>query len=246
MHKKIFIPVFVLAFTVLACALNPAATVAPTNVPPAVQPTQPPVIQPTLPPVLQPTASNVLFSDDFSNPNSGWEIGDYSGGSVGYGSGYYFVKTIKTSINMYGMNSMNVQDVVIEVDAAQFDAPSNNNTGYGIICRLQTGDKADEGYYFRISGDGYYSVDVAVGGTFTSLLSGENWQAASPVIQGDSINHLVVTCNGTYLKFEVNGVTMYSGNDSTFSSGNIGLMGATYEDNSTAEFHYTNFVTSQP
>jgi len=249
MNKKLFASVIVLAFAVLACSFSSVVTPTPTNVPPVV-PTAV-VVQPTQTSPVQQSLTELPFIDDFSNVNTGWEIGDYDNGSVGYGSGYYFVKATSKGVNMYGAAFQNdqttaiynVQDVVIAVDVSQVSGPSDNNTGYGVICRLQTGD---EGYYFRIGGDGTFSVDVASGGNFTTLLAGDRWQAASSVNQGNATNHLVVTCNADHLIFEVNGVALFDKYDSTYTAGGIGLLGVIYEDNAAAEYHFTNFMASKP
>ena len=247
MNKKMIFPVLTLALAIIACTFNSVTQPTPTNVPPVVQPTVPPVVQPTVPPVAPPSSTgNVLFQDNFSSSNSGWEVGDYASGSVGYGNGYYFVKTTKKGVNMYGAAFQTMTDAVIEVDATEVNGPSNNNTGYGVVCRLQSGTDADMGYYFRISGDGYYSADVASGGNFTTLLTGDDWQTSSAINQGSATNHILVSCNGNHFIFEVNGVTLFEGDDSTFVSGDVALMGTTYEDSTSAEFHFNNFVASQP
>jgi hypothetical protein len=226
MNKKVYLALAVLVMVAMACSFGSSNTPVPAG--------------------GGGTGQQVLFQDDFSNANSGWEVGDYSAGSVGYGNGYYFVKTTSKAVNMYGAAFKSITDAVITVDAAEAGGPSNFNTGYGVICRLQTGDNADMGYYFRISGDGYFSADVASGGSFTSLLTGEKWQQSSAINQGNATNHLEVTCNGSHLKFVVNGTTVFEGNDSTYASGDVALVGTTYEDSSTGEFHFTNFVASKP
>jgi hypothetical protein len=261
MNKSILLAAVVLGLAVMACGLGgtlPPATAtgmsqpAPT-IPPAVQPTMPPVVQATTAPAVHPTqsggssASGLPISDDFTNSNSGWEDGSYSDGSVGYGNGYYFVKVTTKGDNLYGAAAANaISDVVISVDAAQFDAPSDNNTGYGVICRLQN-DKSNNGYYFRIGGDGQYSVVMYNNNTFTSLLPNSDvWQDAPAANQGNVSNHLVVSCNGNHLTFTVNGQTVFDGTDNTFAAGGLALMGVVYDDSSTAEFHFTSFQAKAP
>jgi hypothetical protein len=222
-------------------ATQAPATMAPATMSPATLPAV------TQPPVGSGGSSSALpFTDDFIDPNSGWEVGSMSDGSFGYGNGYYFVKATTNGTNMYGAAALsNIQNVEINVDAAQFSAPDNNNTGYGVICRLQT-DGSDDGYYFRISGDGYYSVIAHYNDTFNSLLTGDTWQDAPSVNQGNVSNHIDVTCNGNQLTMVVNGTTVFTGMDDHFSSGGMALLGAVYEDNSTAEFHFTSFSATNP
>jgi hypothetical protein len=226
------------------------ATVVQATAAPVVQATAPPA---TAAPVVHPTqsggssASGLPFSDDFTNSNSGWEDGAYSDGSVGYGNGYYFVKVTTKGDNLYGAAAANaIPDVVISVDASQFDAPSDNNTGYGVVCRLQN-DNSNDGYYFRIGGDGQYSVVKYANATFTSLLSGSDvWQAAPSINQGNVSNHLVASCSGSHLTFTVNGTVLFDGTDNTFPAGGMALMGVIYDDSATAEFHFTSFQAKAP
>ena len=273
MNKSILVAAIILALAVMACGFGAAAEtptpiieiVTATPMPPAVQPTQQvaqatqPPVQATQPPAqptqpaVQPTqssassASSLPFSDDFTNPNSGWEAGTYADGSVGYGNGYYFVKVTTKNSDLYGSAELDgISDSVLSVDAAQFTGPSNNNTAYGVICRLQN-DSSNDGYYFRITGDGQFSVVKYDNNSFTSLLSGtDEWQDAPSVNQGNTSNHLVVTCNGTHLTFTVNGTTLFDGTDNTFSSGGFGLLGVVFEDNATGEFHFTSFQAKAP
>ena len=128
MNKSILVAAIILALAVMACGFGAAAEtptpiieiVTATPMPPAVQPTQQvaeatqPPVQATQPPAqptqpaVQPTqssassASSLPFSDDFTNPNSGWEAGTYADGSVGYGNGYYFVKVTTKNSDLYG------------------------------------------------------------------------------------------------------------------------------------------------
>jgi hypothetical protein len=254
MKKRILIPTIVLGLAVMACSLGSLTTAAtPTIAPPPPAPILPATQAPTTAaPVTQPPIINIgnsgalPFTDDFVDPTSGWEVDTFGGGSIGYGNGYYFVLATKNGTNMYGSPLLNfVDNVEINVDATQFSAPDNNNTGYGVICRLQK-DDTDDGYYFRISGDGYYSVIAHYNDEFNSLLSGDTWQEAPTVNQGDVTNHIDAICNGNQLTFIVNGTTVYTGTDDHFSSGGVGVLGAVYEDNATAEFHFTSFSATAP
>ena len=270
MNKRILAAAVLLGLAVMACSLGgtqATATPAIVNPPPTatmapvVQPTltaapptaTPPAAQATTAPVVHPTqsggssASRLPISDDFTSSSSGWEDDSYSDGSVGYGNGYYFVKVTTKGDNLYGAAAANgIADSVVSVDAAQFDAPGDNNTGYGVICRLQN-DSSNNGYYFRIGGDGRYSVVMYNNDTFTSLLPGSDvWQDAASINQGNVSIHLVASCNGSHLTFTVNGTVLFDGTDKTFSSGGFALMGVIYDDSATAEFHFTSFQAKAP
>jgi len=82
-----------------------------------------------------PETGNILFRDDFSDSGSGWEVGDYEGGSVGYKDGVYFVTSLGNGSTMWGTANRSFDDLIIEVDATQVSAGPDNNNDYGVVCR---------------------------------------------------------------------------------------------------------------
>ncbi len=185
------------------------------------------------------TGADVLFSDDFSDPNSGWEVADYDSGSVGYTQGKYFVTSTQPGSAMWGVAGKNYADVMIEVDATQVSAPSNSNNDYGIMCRL---DFSGNGYTFNISGDGFYSIQKMVDNGFVDLVE---WAESDKIRTGNATNHIVAVCNGQSLSLSVNGAKLAEVNDSTYTTGDIGLAATTYETQST-EIQFDNIVVRKP
>lgn len=259
MNKRILAAAALLGLAGLACGFGgtaPTATpiiVVVTSTPvPTVEQPAPTAVQPTLS-QGQPTqstgssSSGLPFSDDFTDPSSGWASGSYNGGNMGYGNGYYFIKVTTGGDLLYNTAPMNgVSDAVVSVDTVQYDAPSDNNTAVGIVCRLQN-DSSGDGYDFRLSGSGMFSVVMYNNGGYTSLMPGNQaWQPAPSANQGNVSNHIVVSCSGNHLTFKVNGKTLFDATDNTFSSGGFGLLGAVYDNNSTAEFHFTDFQAKAP
>ncbi len=188
-----------------------------------------------------PPPINVIFQDDFSNESSGWEVGDYDTGSVGYQNGVYFVTSTEENMAMWGVANRSFDNVSIEVDAIQVSSGATNDNGYGIVCREQ-GD--GNGYYFRVSGDGYYSIVKAEGDDFTSLLD-DDWQESDVIHQGNATNHIRAVCDGSTLTLFVNGQKLATANDATFTSGDIALTATTYEADAT-EVHFDNLVVHEP
>ncbi len=226
MNKKALGVFIVLAMTALACTCNllPDGGGGGGGDDPAVPP---------------PPPENVLFQDDFSDSNSGWEVGDYDDGDVGYKDGVYFVTSVNLETLMWGVAGRSFDNVIIEVDAIQVAAGSTNDNAYGVACREQG---SGDGYYLRISGDGYYSIAKAANGEFTALVE---WAESSAIKQGNATNHIRAVCNGTTLELFVNGQSAGSVQDSTFTSGDIALTATTYEDGET-EVHFDNLMVLKP
>ena len=222
---SVFIPLMV---TILACTCLPTGNGDETP-PPAAQDTPPP----------PPPPPNVLLEDDFSDPDSGWEEGDYEGGSVGYKDGVYFVRSESSGDVMWGVASQHFTDIVIDVDATQVLAPSNDDNSYGVKCREQPDG---DGYGLVISGDGYYSIQIVVDGDWDPLV---DWTTSDVIRQGNATNHIRAVCDGSTLTLFVNGQRLALIEDSTFTSGDIALTATTFEVEST-EVHFDNLVVRKP
>jgi hypothetical protein len=228
MNKRFFGMSIILMVTALACSCNlPFLS--------GIE-TPPPIGGETTPP---PPQAEALFRDDFGDSGSGWEVGDYDEGSVGYKAGAYFIASIGDGSTMWGVANQSFSDLVIEVDATQVSAPVNNNNDYGVVCREQ-GDGG--GYYFLISGDGMYAIAKAQNEGFEWLV---DFTESGVIRQGNAENRIQVTCDGSTLELSVNGQRLATAQDSTFTSGDIALTATSYEDTST-EIHFDDLVVSQP
>ena len=194
---------------------------------------------PTPPPPLPP--EKTLFQDDFSDTGSGWEVGEYEIGSVGYESGAYFVISPGDGDTMWGVANVSFSDVIIEVDATQVSAPANDNNDYGVVCREQGNGS---GYYLLISGDGGYAIlkGEGEGGGFETLV---DWAVSDVIRQGNATNHIRAICDGSTLALFVNGQRLATTEDDTFTGGDIALTATSYEAEPT-EIHFDNLVVNKP
>ncbi|MGA9190521.1 MAG: LamG-like jellyroll fold domain-containing protein [Anaerolineales bacterium] len=185
------------------------------------------------------SSGQIIYQDNFDDQGSGWEIGSYDHGQVGYQSGRYIVTSDGNGATMWGVANQLLSDVDIEVDTAQVTAPSNDNNDYGVMCRAQ--DNGD-GYYLLISGDGNYSILLGNGDSYDPLV---DWQESSAIHTGNAANHLRAVCNGSSFDLYVNGQHLASAEDDTFSSGDLALTATSYESDGT-EIHFDNLTVRQP
>jgi hypothetical protein len=188
-----------------------------------------------MPLIAQAQEGVILFEDDFSDPASGWEIGEWENGGDGYNEGHYFIITANNSYAWEGA-SQNFTDISIAVEATQVLAPENNNNGYGVMCRLQGNDDG----YILIIGDGYASIIKIENGESIVLV---DWTESSAINPGNSSNQLQAVCAGSSLQLFANGELVAEAQDSSFTEGDIGLYATTYEVDPT-EIHFDNLAVS--
>jgi len=239
----------IVAVFLLACAC-PASSLPLLNQEPTALPTNPPVI-PTIPPIPTATTaavvpSNVLFTDDFSVTSPEFETYTDENGTVETKDGVYVVRAI-SDLWHWGKSTSEFDNTVAEFDVTMISGPANNNAGFGVVCRLaERDDTSVDGYMLAISGDGYYTIRSVTASNMSPLV---DWSYSDAVNQGNSLNHIRATCNGTELKLEVNGQLIASTNaiDGGSTFGALAFSAISFEDaEKTAEIHFDNLVVTQP
>jgi hypothetical protein len=143
---------------------------------------------PVTPPV---EVSNVIFEDDFSDPDSGWTEGSEEIATLAYENGGYRILVKEAGWVVWGHNYDigELGDFVLEVDAKLL-SPGDSNW-YGIIFREQDNDNL---YHLSISsGHGSYMIQKVYDGTPSTL---KDWSDSIYIQAGASTNHLKVICQG--------------------------------------------------
>jgi hypothetical protein len=162
-----------------------------------------------------------LLADDFSD-ESAWPVGEREGSRFYYEDGEYLIEVFESDFGAWASSGDSWADVAIEVDARQVSGPDDNQ--YGLLCRYQD---IDNFYEFDISGDGYYAIYVKRAGEFKTLAP---WTATNAIRQGESRNHLAVTCQGNRLAMSVNGELVAEVFDETFSEGEVAMIAGTFDE----------------
>jgi pectate lyase len=188
------------------------------------------------------SALQVLFQDDFSNVNSGWDRSHNEYGSTDYENGGYRINVIQVNAFFFANPYKTFQnDVHIEVDATKIAGPDDN--AFGVQCRYQD---VDNYYFFYISSDGYTGIGIDNAGTKTIISSSDgNLASDSNIIQGAATNHIRADCIGTSLTLYVNGTQIAQATDSTFTGGDVGLIAKTFTVAGT-DILFKNFVVLKP
>jgi hypothetical protein len=222
-------------------------TLAPWTPPPTEEP-QPPAGEATAEPV-EPTeaappselAPEALFFDDFSNPDSGWDIYEDEVTAKGYSENEYFIRVNKAERFSWANPGGNFGDVIVEV----FAKPDSDEEDfqYGIICRHQD---VDHWYALIISPDGYAVIrKKVIENDLTKITDLTDWTEAPAVIQGNETNLLRAECVGDRLTLYVNGVQTLEVFDSEYTTGDVGLATGTIT-NMNAEVQFDDFTVTHP
>ncbi len=147
----------------------------------------------------------------------------------------------------WGRSTFQFDNVVIDFDVILISGPINNNAGFGVICRLsQRPDASVDGYMLAISGDGFYTIRSVTASSMSPLV---DWSYSDAVKQGNQLNKVRATCNGTELKLEVNGQLL--GSASTIAngatSGAVAFAATSFEvTEPIAEIHFDNLIVTKP
>jgi len=218
MNKKVFFALAVLVLVTLACSFTTAKTPTPG------------------------TNQQILFQDDFSDVNSGWDRATNEYGVTDYVNGGYRINIIQADSYFFANPYKTFQnDVRIEVDATKAGGPDDN--AFGVQCRYQD---VDNYYFFYISSDGYAGIGIDQAGTKTIISSADgNMVSVSGINQGAATNHLRADRIGSTLTLFVNGTQIATTTDSTFNGGDVGLVGKTFSIAGT-DIMFDNFFVYKP
>ncbi len=179
------------------------------------------------------------FTDDFSDPASGWGAASTESYVRGYDSGRYLIRIDVPHWFVWTTLDRNHKDVAVEVLA---NSEGSNDNHYGVICRYSSKGF----YYFAVSADGYYAVFRRLEDQPLEPLTGPA-MLRSPVIHRDgSVNRLLGVCQGTTLTFYVNGELVARLEDTELTGGAMGFAAGTVEYGQTTLVWFDDFKASKP
>ena len=180
-------------------------------------------------------------TEDFSDPDSGWETGVWDTGTLYITDGKYEATSLGDSYFMWGEPYMNFGDVVVEVDAAQVKGTAADS-GYGFFCRRNLKGDAGMGYALLFSGDGYYSIQKSTGGDYDFL---QDWTESNAIRKAPEVNRLKAECAGDTIRLYANGTLLSEVTDPDFASGDIGLTAVSFSSEPVT-VDFDNLVVSEP
>jgi hypothetical protein len=181
----------------------------------------------------------VLFQDDFSDPNSGWLQGEDDIGLVKYSDGGLFFHINGETSAKISIPRLHFTDTSIETTAKKIAGTDDNE--FGIVCRYKDQDNF---YFFTISSDGYYGIGKYKNNTLY-LIGMDKMKTSDFIRQGEQENYLRLDCVGSTLTFYVNGQKIGQVIDNDFSFGDVGLLAGTFRSTNT-DIVFGSFSVKKP
>ncbi|HJS28438.1 MAG TPA: hypothetical protein VJ768_02370 [Anaerolineales bacterium] len=185
-------------------------------------------------------SGEVLFEDDFSDPESGWDRVSNPSSSTDFLDGSYRIFVGQTNHDVWARPDLNFIDSVIEVEAQMVGGSDEND--FGVICRYR-----DPGnfYFLVIGSDGFYGIGIMQDGEEPQLIGATEMQFSRRINQGGEPNLIRAECVGDVLSLYVNGKILDAVTDDRLPSGDVGLIAGTFDTPGT-EILFDNFVVRNP
>ncbi|MEZ4667190.1 MAG: SH3 domain-containing protein [Anaerolineae bacterium] len=176
---------------------------------------------------------NKLSMSDVFDKSSNWEVYTDDNQTLEVAKGVYHMY-LKGDAFTWGLNGENDSDTVVHVKTIQ--RTENNNNSYGIICRADPENNGN-GYYFEISGEGYYAITVVNGDDIHTLV---DWTKSKAINSGQDENEIIAVCVKDYLALYVNEVLLAETTDSAFTEGQTGLTVSSFDKKSDVDIAFDN------
>ncbi|OGO66183.1 MAG: hypothetical protein A2030_02010 [Chloroflexi bacterium RBG_19FT_COMBO_50_10] len=157
-------------------------------------------------------ACGPTYFDNFSNPDSGWPIGDNANSKLGYLNGEYQILVKPAGRVVFAYHDFGINDYRVELDARP---ASHLYGGVGIIF-----DITDDGFYLYEINDGWYSLWRYNSGDWAEIIP---WRQSASIQPGYASNHMEVVRIQSEIRLYVNDHWLVTTNDGTYHGGVLGM-----------------------
>lgn len=159
------------------------------------------------------------FNSQFDTDAAGWE--SHSGTWWVQEGGWYTTQGIPSNgVSASHVSDFSNVDYQVKLWRNGSQSSSNRIMIRGTPLPLFGTNSWYKAYAFQYTANGSYSVWKYDNGITTPI---QNWASSSYINQGGAWNVLRVVANGANLSFYINGSLVWSGTDSSFSSGRAGI-----------------------
>lgn len=164
----------------------------------------------------------LIFEDDFSDPNSGWDDSFDKFTTKQYGNLKYYIEVNDSNLWARGLANRDVSDFELEVEATMEGGPANN--GYGLVFRFQDRDNF---YRFDVSADGFFLISKFERGEWITL---REWTSHPAINRGQATNVLKVSAIGPEIAVFANNQELARVRDDSLGHGNFGFFASTFSE----------------
>jgi len=198
-----------------------------------------PTATPTVTPSPTPQPECNAYFDDFSNPASGWPVGENSAIRVQYINGEYSFATRQDGI--YTLRSPNSEYAVYSIEAdVRWEGTLGDSYGlaYGIPSDFSSY------YIFDMNTEVQQYRVLRVQGQSASLVV--PLTSSTAIANGNGVNHLKITVNGNTQTFEVNDTVLTTVNATHNGALDVGLVVGANEGTPNVDARFDNFCLTVP
>jgi hypothetical protein len=183
--------------------------------------------------------SRIFFKDDFSKRTGGWTTHADAISFSGYVADSFRIWANVPFFNFWSTPGLTFADSLIYVRTFKQSGPDNNL--FGVICRYQ----GENNFYALVIGsDGYYGILKKLDGE--QMLVARTQMAFSEVInRGEAANDIQASCQGDQLALFVNGIQLIEVSDSSFATGDVGVIAGNFLDPG-ADILFDDFIVVKP
>lgn len=185
-------------------------------------------------------SGSVIYFDNFSNPESGWQVWESESAKIEYETDGLRFLIKEPNYDYWSLPGQRFTDVTLGVDAKLLDGPTDND--FGLLCRYQNEYNF---YAFLISSDGYGGIIKVKEGMYQTLNSPEGLEYGPMIDQGEVFNQIRADCIGTRLTLYVNQEKFLEVEDADFSTGDVGLIAGSYSQPG-VDILFDNFYVLKP
>lgn len=162
----------------------------------------------------------VIFEDDFSDPNSGWSNIVETEGETKYENGEYIIKVKEPMFLVWSDQEYLYDPIILDADVRVIE--SVGDADYGFICGLVDNDHF---YVLEISEDGYYTIWKQDGQDVKILV---DWKYSQQVAGGGPFR-LSARCGKDQLLLALDGKVLASAVDPDYQPGGVGMVAGTFD-----------------
>jgi hypothetical protein len=201
----------------------------------------------TLHSALTPRTGVIAFSDDFSDPESGWYEGATSDLTYGYANGEYRITIGRSgwAQGVWNETYLTVDDFTMEVDYRIVSARGRGGIFFGTDFSLE-----DSVYLFAISDEGTYALYDGVRAVSQFVIP---WTPSAAIHTDGRTNRLRVVRQGYQLDLYVNDQFLQSApygdpvlDPSPKTLNTLGILSGTWPDSTNMDARFDNFRIYQP